>query len=132
MPDSVIGSEVRVLRSETSVLCHPQGLPQDEWMLNFLAGSPNFFIIPSGCANQAGDWISAEHSFLILSSWFGRVFRSEILHCSDPHAYRVSVAVCNLEENGRCPEQMHDEQSLEARAPRGVSPAVGTTLSSFC
>lgn len=27
------------------MLCHPQGLPQDEWMLNFLAGSPNFFII---------------------------------------------------------------------------------------
>lgn len=125
VPDSVIGSEVRVLRSETSMLCHPQGLPQDEWMLNFLAESPNFFIIPSGCANQAGDWISAEHSFLLLSSWFGKVFRSEILHRSDTHAYGESVAVCNLEENDRFPEQMHDEQSLEARATRGVSPAVG-------
>lgn len=101
-------------------------------MLNFLAESPNFFIISSGCANQAGDWISAEHSFLILSSWFGKVFRSEILHGSDTHAYQVSVAVWNLEENDRFPEQMYDEQSLEARAPRGVSPAVGTTLSLFC
>lgn len=52
---SASGSEARGLRSETSMLCHPRGLPQDEWMLNFLTGSPNFFIIPSGCANQAGD-----------------------------------------------------------------------------